>query len=99
MQANEHPIRGRVFTLLRHLKSSPAAPIPANSASRESSSMSGNGTQYGDSYGPAAPLDCGQARAVLHEVYELLEAYGPSWYSEELRERIQSALNPGNEKS
>ena len=32
------------------------------------------------------------AEHVLHEVYDLLELYGPSWYSEELRERIQAAL-------
>jgi hypothetical protein len=29
---------------------------------------------------------------VLSEVYELLELYGPSWYSEALRQRMQSAL-------
>jgi hypothetical protein len=32
------------------------------------------------------------AEHVIHELYDLLELYGPSWYSEELRERIQAAL-------
>jgi hypothetical protein len=31
-------------------------------------------------------------RDVLEEVLELLEEYGPTWYSEELHRRIVSAL-------
>ncbi len=30
---------------------------------------------------------------VLREVYDFLELYGPSWYSEELRERLQAVLS------
>jgi hypothetical protein len=30
---------------------------------------------------------------VLSHVYDLLELYGPTWYSEELRERVQSVLS------
>ena len=32
------------------------------------------------------------AEKLFSEVYELLELYGPPWYSEALRERIRSAL-------
>jgi hypothetical protein len=39
----------------------------------------------------AAQLDT--AEKVLSDVYELLELYSPSWYSEKLRERMQSALS------
>ena len=34
------------------------------------------------------------AERVLNEVYDLLELYAPSWYSDSLRERIRSALRP-----
>ena len=30
---------------------------------------------------------------VLQELFELLEAYGPLWYTEELRERTLTALS------
>ncbi len=30
---------------------------------------------------------------VLSEVHELLELYSPTWYGEEIRERMLSALN------
>ena len=33
-----------------------------------------------------------QARAVLEELFELLEAYGPTWYTEEHQKRALAAL-------
>ena len=33
-----------------------------------------------------------KAKAVLQELFELLESYAPSWYSEEQRERTLAAL-------
>ncbi len=36
-----------------------------------------------------------KVKQVLSEVYELLESYAPMWYSEELRGRICSVLEPG----
>lgn len=37
-------------------------------------------------------LDKASAVEVLAELYELLEEYGPSWYSEELHHRAAAAL-------
>lgn len=34
-----------------------------------------------------------KTKAVLQELFELLESYAPSWYSEEQRERTLAALN------
>jgi len=33
-----------------------------------------------------------KTKAVLQELFELLESYSPSWYSEEQRERAKTAL-------
>ena len=32
------------------------------------------------------------AHALLNEIHDLLEEYGPTWYSEELNEKIASVL-------
>lgn len=34
-----------------------------------------------------------EAQRVLADVYQLLEDYAPTWYSTELREKLQTALN------
>jgi len=41
---------------------------------------------------PYLELDRASAVEVLAELYELLEEYGPSWYSEELHHRAEAAL-------
>ena len=42
----------------------------------------------------ATPRRAPGAREVLEEVYELLEDYGPTFYTEELHNRIVAALMP-----
>lgn len=37
-------------------------------------------------------LDRARAIEILAELYELLEAYGPSWYTEDLHRRAEAAL-------
>ena len=38
-------------------------------------------------------LEASDPKSVLQELFELLEDYGPVWYTAELRRRIVSALN------
>lgn len=35
--------------------------------------------------------------AVLHEIFELLEEFAPTWYTEARRDRIVAALSSGSE--
>jgi hypothetical protein len=101
MQATEHPILENVFSLVRRLKTLSFTPTHDRSRqSHESASRSVARIESGDSRGMTELPDSRPLQAALSEVYELLEEYGPHWYSEELRRRIQSALNSfrGNEK-
>lgn len=43
-------------------------------------------------------LDLESPESVLRDLFDLLEEYGPSWYTEELHNRAASALEkvPGN---
>ncbi|KAA6465001.1 hypothetical protein DYQ86_03345 [Acidobacteria bacterium AB60] len=41
---------------------------------------------------PQAPLHAPTPRAVLQELFDLLEEYAPAWYTEELHNRAQAAL-------
>ena len=52
-------------------------------------------TITGIEFVPKAPqqgMKVESAEQVLADIYELLENYAPAWYSEQLRERMQSAL-------
>ncbi len=40
----------------------------------------------------APPLRPEELHKLLADLYELLEAYAPAWYSQELRERLLAAL-------
>ena len=45
-----------------------------------------------DSIELAKPLKSESSRAVLVEIFELLEEYAPTWYPEDLHNRAVSAL-------
>jgi hypothetical protein len=50
-----------------------------------------------ESYKPHPPRPAPTPRAVLKELFDLLEEYAPIWYSEELHDRAKAALS-SNEK-
>jgi hypothetical protein len=52
-----------------------------------------NGVPRADGLPRTEQLSCATPLAVLKELFDLLEEYGPVWYTQELYERIQAALS------
>jgi hypothetical protein len=47
-----------------------------------------------EAYAPQPPRPVPTPKAVLQELFELLEEYAPVWYTEELHDRAKAALAP-----